>query len=482
MKNHPSPLKALYWVAMTFSFATTGYALSTVLPDQLAPYARYAMAFGGSLFIQTIIGIAWPQMALHFRQGFLVTASVLLMLALGGSLASGLLASSTNTLLIRGGIIDQMWQAETRNVALDPVRDTVVRAEKIESLLAAYAAFAAREAEIEEATGTSCDGQNTSNICGPLCRLRAHQSRDASERAANAGGLLTRADVLRASAGGVSDQAGINELFARANALSRAPLFRDTAGWVARERAAFSGGGFRWEGTVRQCNDAEAVRRLDEIADLLESQAAVALTPPTIVKPGIGEVASENAAAMRSTLARVIEGEGVLKVLSSAPASLFIPFWGFSLLIELLCITLGIRLRLGQQVILSTDGDRQPPTPGQRNRAEAIREVFDNLVIRNGRHTYLLVPKGGNGNRLCRNAHVISRLPGLRVKPFPVSSSIPVDELSPDDAERIKRATGADNVEVFKLRNARRFEQRLASAIGIDDRAPPNLTVLKAAG
>jgi len=206
------------------------------------------------------------------------------------------------------------------------------------------------------------------------------------------------------------------------------------------------------------------------------------MTPPSIINPGIGEIASENAMAMRATLDQFVKGEEVLKVLTSEPASLFTPFWGFSLLIELLCITLGIRLRLGQQVILTTDSDRQLPTPGQHNRAAAIREVFDNLVIRNGRHTYLLVPKGGSGNRLCRNAHVISRLPGLRVRPFPVSSSIPVDELSPDDAKRIENATGARNVEVFKLRNAKRFEQRLASAVGIDDKMPPNLTVLKATG
>jgi len=235
MTKRTNPLNGLYWVAMTFSFATTAYAMTVVLPDQLAPIVRNTMAICGSLFVQTIIGIAWPQMALNFRQGYLVTALVLLMFALGGSLASGLLASSTNTMLFRWGVIDRMWKAETRDVALDPVRDTVARAEKIGALLSAYAGFASREAEIERKTGASCDGLDTSNICGPLCRLRSHQSQEASGRARKADALLTRADALRASAGGVSDQAGINELFAGATALSRAPLFRETVGWVERE-------------------------------------------------------------------------------------------------------------------------------------------------------------------------------------------------------------------------------------------------------
>lgn len=480
--NRPSGQKILFRAAMIFSWFTTGYAAITILPDHMDQNMKYLMAFGVSTLLQTVIGLAWPECFKLARRACFGAAFVVGAFALAGSATSGLLASSTNTLVWRTVQIETAIGEDTVTRALSPVEDAARKAETVARLLSDYAAFALEESELEARSGTSCDFLDTGDSCGPLCRLRRSQSQDATERKESTRDLLERVDGLRSSAGGNVSQDRINDLFRQANALSRDELFAETSRWAARERAAFAGGGHDFEGGTLQCLDADAVARLDQITAALPTGGNSVLIPPTVVDPGIGYVATENADAMRIVWQKVVEeGQGPLQALTNPPASLFVPFWGFSLLIELICVVLGVRLSLDGRPIVETRRDNVAPSLKQINRAEAVAEVLDNLVIRNGRHTYFLLPVGGKRSRMNRNARIISRLPRLiGLRRFVVRSAIPLEELAPAEAERIRKATGADHVEVFRVRNLRKLETRIADVIGLDDRPLSNVVAMNA--
>lgn len=465
----------LYWFAMTWSFGTTGYALQNYMPGDWGQELRLGAALGLSAFIQTIIGVTWPEAARKTARGNLIAGTFMLLFSLSGTVLSGTLASSTNALLINRHAIETEIETRIIEKTLAPVKDVTTSALTTMDLLADYADFANREARLETDTGKSCDGVNLAAICGSICELRKRQSLEANTRRTSTKDLLTQVDDLRAYARIGLDNSKLGEMFSKANALTRDDSFREIKSWATTERASFAGAGFSINGKTVFCSDAEAVQQLDQILAALPTPDTGQLVADKLPVVDITYVAKENLSALKDAANAILaEPQKTGAILGAEPAATYAPFWAFSLMIEMICIFLGITRAMNGRLPFEGPPDVLPPTKEQKARAKTVKEVLDTLIIRSGRKTYLLVPKNGTNKRLEQNAYYLStKKRQLGISYFPVRSAIHLKDLVPKDAHRITEATGAEMVEVYKVRKLARFERDIASVLGFSEANAP---------
>jgi len=480
-RPEPQGLGLVYWFFMVLSFATTGYTITTMLPDSLETPYRFGLAYSISLVIQAIIGATWPNLARLFRQRSFLTWAFVLFLGIGGSIFSGILASSTNTLALQFQAVDENAKDQARLDALQPVLQAVSQADTLSRLLDEYSNYATAQSAREKDFGDSCEGGAVDVGEGPLTRLRANQAEEAALRAGDAGSLVGAADQLRTRARAVGSQDEISALFLDATKLSRAPYLDEVRTWVEQELGGFRGdNGFLWESKQRVCRDSGAVRRLEKILTQLDSSESGALLPPSWRDARIGDVMAGNFAAMGVVFDKLSSGTGLWAALSIRPASLYVVFWVWSLIVEMTCVVLGMYRGAPRRKMFSTSGDIDPPSEGQMKRGKAVAEVLDNLVVRMGRDAYLLVPVGGFANKLNHNARTMARNGGRLLSRVPASAAVPLEDILPPslalgEAERIEEITGSAFVDVYKIRNLSRLEQKLVSVLGFDDSLEDNV-------
>ncbi|MEL6642665.1 MAG: hypothetical protein AAFQ79_01915 [Pseudomonadota bacterium] len=464
-------LNYFYYTVMLFSAATTAVGAFTWLSTHVNITAAALVALAGSLMIQLGIGAFYQRFAVTGRSRAPISAAVWLMAALPFSLLSGGFASGANAYLWETATAQQRLDEAIVSEASGPAQIVVARMAEIDRRFRDYEKFSQDEAELEEATGQSCDGLDLPGDCGTICELRKAQAGDASDMAALARQVLGRGETLLGSASGVVTQDAVDRIWKEARALARSTEMDQLRDYVQGERRGFEGAGFETPDGLRQCNDTAAADRLEEIETLLSSPIDLPDIPPTVRDVALAGVATENFAALGTVLNAALfggaAGPSFAEALQTEAAVFYRKFWAFSLLIELMCAVLGMRYAVIQVPSWPIRRDYGLASAAETLRAEQLYPLYAQLTIRQAGNTYFLEPVHGSMS-LGQNAFVFANARKLE-KRYGGSTVDLYEFADPEEAARFEAATGTNLARIYRVRKPQAFERELAGLIGYTD-------------
>ncbi len=457
-------LTLFYGLVMAFSGGTTAVGAFTWLSSEISVVPSLMISLFGSLLIQCGIGAFYQRAAVTLRNKFMVTGLCWLSIAIPLTMISGGFASGANTFVWQATVAQQRLDDSVVSMASSPAQTLIERATSIDRAFTDFAEFSQEESDHEAATGQSCDGQSLGDECGLICALRAEQALEATEKAEVAQALLGSAEDLLTTASGPISQDQVNRIWKESRQLTRSPEIKDLLAYVRRQLDGFRGAGFETPKGIRQCEDAEAVEHLIKIEHLLTEPIGSPAIPPTVRQVELSDVALGNFAALSAATRTVISDGSMKAVMLSEDATFYGKFWIFSALIELLCAVLGMRYALAKLPDQPTNVDLGIVYKAKTQRAELLYDLWLPMTLRQSGSTYFCMPIGGCPNTAL-NAFVFSNQNSL-IERFG-GATVDIYEWAEEmEAKQFENATGTRFARIYKVRNPRRFERKLANLIG----------------
>jgi hypothetical protein len=446
------------WILFNLgSFIATTLGIASQIDGQGDSASPYLIAAAIASAIQSVVLLGWPVVGRAMRRRAIVLVVIMAAISLSGSILSGTFASTTYIKQARSTFLAEAHEDDLVNRAVRVLSPVTDKALNLQRQMSAYERFAADESLREGTSGDSCDGSATIADCGPICRLRAQQSGEANDRAADMRSLVARIDALRSSAVGITEQSQLIDLTNASNAFLRDSLFDRVLEWSEDEKAGFDGRGFQFEGRLIQCRDSEASQRLSEVIAAANTVIDPASTP-TLRDQTYADVATKNIEALAATVQAGLGGrDALVEALLEDSARQFLPLWIISFVIEMACACLGLAL-IPARGPFST-GRNGPDV--DLNTMAIVADTYNRCSMWQGNQLYFFVPFDGEDEALRSNAQLLVR--ELHSRPFARRGPILIEHLmSEEEAARYSALTGATSAEAFIIRNPQKAEQKVS--------------------
>lgn len=267
----------LSWLAVAVlslvSLYATGRGFQSVLGRENSAL-MVPIAFTLSAVVQVMIWRFW-----HRVFGMKSTWQVLLLnlaLAITLSIVSGVLASGTYLIQMKGGEVKALFDGRTMSGVTEPLKEMVKSYRATALAMEDFAGDAVVKAAEEEQFGGTCPGVTSGKTCGYRCEMRKRVAKEAQEKAMLARSIAAEAADLVANGARAGNQSQMDDIWARSASLYNDPRNGDIRRTLAGLRSDFQENFkavYKGKPLVFECRDERSIELLSSAIETLESRA-----------------------------------------------------------------------------------------------------------------------------------------------------------------------------------------------------------------
>jgi hypothetical protein len=203
------------------------------------------------------------------------------------SLASAGFASGSYIFAINKSGVEKYLTDQNASTVTAPLGQFSNKMTEFSGKMLNVASDAQQKASIESKFGGTCAGDKPQKTCGPKCRLRQRQEREADAFSKVSRSFANNAIDIIGRLQGDQSRAGMLQAFKEAHNLAADPKLSSIASWLQYQIAGFNGQFLDPEtNSPFVCRDPEMVKRMSDALSLITSGFKLPAVPPEPVTIG----------------------------------------------------------------------------------------------------------------------------------------------------------------------------------------------------